>query len=63
MFLYEGECKLQQACQVSNDCDKNAICTNVLDSYKCQCRPGYFDVSPDPEGKPGRVCKERRCRD
>lgn len=31
---------------------------NLFDSFQCQCRPGYFDKSPDPETKPGRICKE-----
>uniref|UniRef100_A0AC34GM51 EGF-like domain-containing protein n=1 Tax=Panagrolaimus sp. ES5 TaxID=591445 RepID=A0AC34GM51_9BILA len=52
--FYDGSCRLSAACDVSNDCDKNAVCANVFDSYKCQCRPGYIDLSPDPETRPGR---------
>lgn len=42
----------------SNECDKNAICSNVFNSYSCQCKPEYLDISPDPNKKPGRKCKE-----
>ncbi|OZC08479.1 hypothetical protein X798_04540 [Onchocerca flexuosa] len=49
---------LYAACVGINDCDKNAVCANAFDSYICQCRPGFIDISPDPEGKPGRICKE-----
>lgn len=48
------------ACTSDNKCDKNALCLNAFDTYKCQCRPGFIDMSPDPENKPGRLCKERR---
>uniref|UniRef100_A0A1I8BC42 Transmembrane matrix receptor MUP-4 n=1 Tax=Meloidogyne hapla TaxID=6305 RepID=A0A1I8BC42_MELHA len=41
--------------QVDPECDKNALCINVLGSYTCQCKPGYFDVDPVT---PGRECKE-----
>ncbi|KAF7632829.1 hypothetical protein Mgra_00007760 [Meloidogyne graminicola] len=58
-FLYsDGTCRLTSACKHSMECDKNAICVNLFDSFQCQCRPGFFDKSPDPETKPGRVCKE-----
>ncbi|CAD5215432.1 unnamed protein product [Bursaphelenchus okinawaensis] len=58
-FRYQdGSCRLISACESLNTCDKNAICVNVLDSYDCQCRPGYFDVSFDSETEPGRKCKE-----
>ncbi|CAK5070046.1 unnamed protein product [Meloidogyne enterolobii] len=53
--LVGGVCKLTAACQVDPECDKNAICINVLGSYTCQCKPGYFDVDPVT---PGRECKE-----
>lgn len=56
---YDGQCRRIASCQSDADCDKNALCANVLDSYICQCRPGFFDISPDPETKPGRECKER----
>uniref|UniRef100_A0A183D6A3 EGF-like domain-containing protein n=1 Tax=Gongylonema pulchrum TaxID=637853 RepID=A0A183D6A3_9BILA len=54
----DGTCRFYAACVGENDCDKNAVCANAFDTYKCQCRPGYIDISPDPERKPGRVCKE-----
>uniref|UniRef100_A0AC34QH72 Uncharacterized protein n=1 Tax=Panagrolaimus sp. JU765 TaxID=591449 RepID=A0AC34QH72_9BILA len=53
----DGQCH-HFACEVAHDCDKNAECTNVFDGFKCQCPPGYVDLSPDPETRPGRVCKE-----
>uniref|UniRef100_A0A7E4VNX4 Transmembrane cell adhesion receptor mua-3 n=1 Tax=Panagrellus redivivus TaxID=6233 RepID=A0A7E4VNX4_PANRE len=56
--FFDGSCRLSGACDVANDCDKNAVCANVFDSFKCQCKPGYVDRSPDPEARPGRVCKE-----
>ncbi|VDN29906.1 unnamed protein product [Cylicostephanus goldi] len=46
------------ACSRTTECDRNAVCLNTFDSYSCQCRPGFIDMSPDPEKKPGRVCKE-----
>uniref|UniRef100_A0A158RCP8 VWFA domain-containing protein n=1 Tax=Thelazia callipaeda TaxID=103827 RepID=A0A158RCP8_THECL len=54
----DGTCRFYAACVGVNDCDENAVCANAFDSYKCQCRPGYIDISPDPATKPGRVCKE-----
>lgn len=46
------------ACTSQRDCDPNALCLNTFDSYSCQCRPGFYDDSPDPETRPGRKCKE-----
>lgn len=40
-FFEDGTCRQSAACK-SADCDKNAFCVNVFDSYRCQCRPGYF---------------------
>ncbi|KAK6027850.1 EGF-like domain protein, partial [Ostertagia ostertagi] len=58
-FRYEdGTCRVYSACSRNTDCDPNAVCLNVFDSYSCQCRPGYIDMSPDPERRPGRRCKE-----
>ncbi|KAK6743395.1 hypothetical protein RB195_010571 [Necator americanus] len=58
-FRYEdGTCRLFSACSKTTECDKNAVCLNTFDSYSCQCRPGFIDMSPDPEQKPGRRCKE-----
>ncbi|VDN55231.1 unnamed protein product [Dracunculus medinensis] len=54
----DGTCRLYSACTSDNKCDKNALCLNAFDTYKCQCRPGFIDMSPDPENKPGRLCKE-----
>uniref|UniRef100_F1KPJ6 Transmembrane cell adhesion receptor mua-3 n=1 Tax=Ascaris suum TaxID=6253 RepID=F1KPJ6_ASCSU len=54
----DGTCRLYSACTATNDCDKNAVCANAFDTYTCQCRPGFIDISPDPENKPGRKCKE-----
>ena len=25
----------------TNDCDKNAICTNTVGSFKCSCKEGF----------------------
>ncbi|VDM14754.1 unnamed protein product [Wuchereria bancrofti] len=33
-----------------------AICSNTYDGYKCQCPPGFLDMSPDPLRLPGRKC-------
>lgn len=56
----DGTCRVFEACseEQANDCDATAICSNVFDSFQCQCRPGYLDVSPNPVLAPGRVCKE-----
>uniref|UniRef100_A0A158PBM6 EGF-like domain-containing protein n=1 Tax=Angiostrongylus cantonensis TaxID=6313 RepID=A0A158PBM6_ANGCA len=58
-FRYsDGTCRVFSACSKNTECDRNAVCLNVFDSYSCQCRPGFIDMSPDPERKPGRLCKE-----
>ncbi|KAK0416184.1 hypothetical protein QR680_012332 [Steinernema hermaphroditum] len=58
-FRYEdGSCRLFSACDSSADCDRNAQCVNAFDTFKCQCKPGFMDTSPDPEKNPGRKCKE-----
>ena len=38
-----------------NDCHKAANCTDLVDSYRCDCPPGSRDISPNP-AFPGRVC-------
>lgn len=55
---YDGQCRRVSVCQSSADCDTNAECVNIFDSYVCQCRSGFFDISPDPETKPGKVCEQ-----
>lgn len=58
-FRYtDGSCRVYSACSKRNTCDKNAICLNRFDSYTCQCRPGYIDLSADLTNAPGRICKE-----
>uniref|UniRef100_A0A913I4D2 EGF-like domain-containing protein n=1 Tax=Strongyloides stercoralis TaxID=6248 RepID=A0A913I4D2_STRER len=54
----DGKCKKIESCEGYNECDINAICSNIFGGYKCQCRPGYYDISTDPIRKPGRMCKE-----
>ncbi|CAJ0578738.1 unnamed protein product, partial [Mesorhabditis spiculigera] len=61
-FRYsDGTCKLYSACSRQNDCDSNAF-WNSLDFhrlfFRCQCRPGYLDVSPDADNNPGKKCQE-----
>ncbi|KAL3093349.1 hypothetical protein niasHS_005863 [Heterodera schachtii] len=51
----DGKCQIVAACQVDPECDKNANCINVLGSYSCQCKPGFFDVD---KVTPGRECKQ-----
>lgn len=41
---HDQTCRLVAACQTAADCDTNAICTNVFDAYRCQCKDGYFDT-------------------
>ncbi|KAI6194473.1 hypothetical protein M3Y96_01128600 [Aphelenchoides besseyi] len=53
----DGTCRLQSACETGNDCDRNANCVNVFDSYICTCKSGFYDVSPNPK-QPGRKCRE-----
>ncbi|TKR77104.1 hypothetical protein L596_018138 [Steinernema carpocapsae] len=53
----DGSCKVFNQCEHTNECDKNAVCSNAYDSYKCQCKPGYKDISPDPIRLPGRRCQ------
>ena len=42
-------------CLVSNDCDLNALCQNIIGSYKCTCREGYYGN--------GTLCLEGNCTD
>lgn len=48
-----------------NDCDSpdRALCIDTDEGYLCQCRQGFFDISPQPRAKPGRLCKalENEC--
>ncbi|KAK0416294.1 hypothetical protein QR680_012402 [Steinernema hermaphroditum] len=53
----DGVCRVFNQCEHLNECDRNAVCSNAFDSYKCQCKPGYKDVSPDPLRLPGRKCQ------
>ncbi|KAI6242641.1 hypothetical protein M3Y99_00168900 [Aphelenchoides fujianensis] len=53
----DGACRLQAACDTQRECDQNAVCTNVFDSFECKCKEGYADVSDD-EGALGRRCKK-----
>lgn len=39
------------------DCSEFADCVDTVDGFRCRCRSGYVDVSPDAANKPGRVCK------
>lgn len=57
----DRSCRLLSACKTLHSCDKNAICADSLGKFDCQCRPGFFDASPDPEKEPGRRCKPREC--
>uniref|UniRef100_A0AC35TFU5 EGF-like domain-containing protein n=1 Tax=Rhabditophanes sp. KR3021 TaxID=114890 RepID=A0AC35TFU5_9BILA len=54
----DGTCKQTQLCDLQNECSKDAICSNLFGSYKCQCRPGFHDISTDPIRSPGRDCQE-----
>uniref|UniRef100_A0A1I7XQI4 EGF-like domain-containing protein n=1 Tax=Heterorhabditis bacteriophora TaxID=37862 RepID=A0A1I7XQI4_HETBA len=54
----DGHCKVFSQCERSNECDRNAICSNTYDGYKCQCKTGYLDVSPEPFKFPGRKCQQ-----
>ncbi|CAD6188433.1 unnamed protein product [Caenorhabditis auriculariae] len=53
-----GVCKLFSQCEQRNECDRNAFCSNTYDGYKCQCKSGFLDISPDPETLPGRKCQK-----
>uniref|UniRef100_A0A0N4ZF68 Transmembrane matrix receptor MUP-4 n=1 Tax=Parastrongyloides trichosuri TaxID=131310 RepID=A0A0N4ZF68_PARTI len=52
-----GTCRIFNHCDRGNDCDPMAICSNEIDGYRCQCKPGFKDESVDPLTKPGRTCK------
>uniref|UniRef100_A0AC35UCE3 Transmembrane matrix receptor MUP-4 n=1 Tax=Rhabditophanes sp. KR3021 TaxID=114890 RepID=A0AC35UCE3_9BILA len=54
-----GKCRVFNHCDRGNDCDPSgAICSNQIDKYICQCKPGYQDESSDAINKPGRSCKK-----
>ncbi|VDM42590.1 unnamed protein product [Toxocara canis] len=57
VIAHDGKCRVFNRCEQHHDCDRSAICSNTFDSYKCQCKPGYLDVSPDPVRLPGRKCQ------
>jgi len=42
-----------------NDCHQNAHCIDTADSFSCQCKAGFADLSQDKLNKPGRLCQER----
>ncbi|CAI4230491.1 unnamed protein product [Auanema sp. JU1783] len=54
----DGKCKLFSQCERQNECDHNALCSNTYDGYRCQCKAGFKDVSPDPFRLPGRKCQQ-----
>ncbi|VDO52382.1 unnamed protein product [Haemonchus placei] len=54
----DGKCKVFSQCERANECDRNAICSNTYDGFKCQCKAGYIDLSPDPYHLPGRKCEK-----
>lgn len=35
------ECMDINECEVNNDCDKNAVCTNTFGGHTCKCNRGY----------------------
>ncbi|CAK8696725.1 unnamed protein product [Clavelina lepadiformis] len=46
-------CEDIDECASENFCDQNAICTNNIGSYQCQCRAGYIGT--------GTFCREVVC--
>ncbi|KRZ75495.1 Transmembrane cell adhesion receptor mua-3, partial [Trichinella papuae] len=42
--------------KLDNDCSENAECLDTLESFKCRCKDGFIDRSPDPTIRPGRIC-------
>ena len=32
---------IDECLQGSNNCHDNAICINLMGSYRCECKPGY----------------------
>ncbi|KIH62811.1 calcium binding EGF domain protein [Ancylostoma duodenale] len=51
-----NECSNKEKYHV--DCDENAICVDTDDSFTCQCRPGFADISAAFNRLPGRRCIE-----
>ncbi|KFD62989.1 hypothetical protein M514_03614 [Trichuris suis] len=56
--LPDGRCKVANECfeRSMNNCSANAICIDEIESYRCQCKPGFTDISPDRSRLPGRIC-------
>lgn len=50
-FLVINECLDEKL----NDCDRNAKCSDTIDSYTCECPQNSKDISPNPSF-PGRAC-------
>ncbi len=44
---------------------QNADCEDIEEGYRCKCKSGFRDVSPDPSKRAGRICKreENECAD
>ncbi|VDP05611.1 unnamed protein product [Soboliphyme baturini] len=59
--LPDGRCKVANECfePGMNDCSADAICIDEPESYRCECKPGYDDLSEDKVRFPGRICKKR----
>lgn len=47
-----NECLLR-----THDCDPLALCEDTPESYRCQCAPGFLDISPSA-AFPGRHCRQ-----
>jgi hypothetical protein len=55
-------CAVENECATGrNDCSPNADCIDTQDSYLCNCRTGYQDVSSDIQQRPGRRCLQCTC--
>ena len=57
---------ITHACTVINeclfpelvDCSVNAICTDLVDGFKCDCKQGFRDADAS---RPGRLCQPSEC--
>ena len=48
IFEDENECSMDS----TNNCHGNAICTNSVGSYNCECAAGYTGNGTNCEGEP-----------
>ncbi|KAB7495261.1 Transmembrane matrix receptor MUP-4 [Armadillidium nasatum] len=50
------ECSFEE----HNDCHENALCINLVGTFKCECKEGFQDLFAEEELKTGRQCVQSK---